>query len=124
VLEANLSDKPSGCINIKKVALSSAVIGEKAVFTDDSILSDLSVMTATIEKLKLDEVTAIYSSDVNNNYIVYDGRLTIKIGSTDSIEDKIYSALTVIEKLNESNPDAVGEITSNGGKQIYFTEKN
>jgi hypothetical protein len=55
--------------------------------------------------------------------MVYDGRITYKFGTTENLENKIYSALTATEKLNESNPNAKGEMTVTDVKQIYFTEK-
>ncbi|MBR6391650.1 MAG: hypothetical protein IKS12_00030, partial [Eubacterium sp.] len=68
-------------------------------------------------------VSAVYSSDINNNFIVYDSRITIKLGTLDNLENKIYSALTAIEKLNESNPQAEGVLTVTDNKQVYFSEK-
>ena len=77
----------------------------------------------TVTSLKLKEVTAIYSESLVNNYVVYDNRITIKLGETKDIEDKLFTALTAIEKLNDTAPDAEGTLTATNSKQIYFTEK-
>ena len=77
----------------------------------------------TVNDLKLKKITAIYSESLVSNYIVYDNRITIKLGETNGIKDKIFTALTAIEKLNDSNPDAEGTLTATNDKQIYFTEK-
>jgi cell division protein FtsQ len=124
VLETNSTKKPEGSIVIKKLTLTSANVGKTAGFEKEQIQKDLSAMTAQIKSMSLqDEITSIYSVDINNNYMVYDGRIIYKFGTTENLENKIYSALTATEKLNESNPNAKGEMTVTDVKQIYFTEK-
>lgn len=122
VLEVNVKKKPNNSVAINGVAIKKANLGETVEFTNKKLMNDLTALTNTITDLQLNEVTAITSSNVNNNYLEYDGRIRIKIGSTDDIENKVYSALSAIEKLQEGDPDAVGELTSMGGKQVYFTE--
>lgn len=72
--------------------------------------------------MSLDKITELYSTGVGNNYIVYDGRITIKLGKLDGAEDKLYAALTALDKLNTTSPNAHGEINAFSDKQIYFTE--
>lgn len=123
VLELNVKKKPDGAVTVTKLKPKSASIGKPVEFEKEQKGNDLLAMTALIDKLKLDEITAIYSVDINNNYMIYEGRITFKLGTTENLESKVYSALTAVNKLNESDPSAKGTITSNGGKQIYFTEK-
>lgn len=122
VLEANIKKKPKNCIEIKKAALDISVVGEKGKFTDDKLEKNIIKLANSIKEYKLDEITAIYSEGSVSNYIVYDNRIIIKLGDTSDLENKIYSALTAINKLNDSNPSAEGIMTSTGGKQVYFTE--
>ncbi len=122
VLEANIKSKPEKSVQIKKIALSSAVAGEKAKFTNEKLEPNIKELISAVQQYKLTEITAVYSEGLTSNYLVYDKRLTIKLGEADDLENKIFSALTAIEKLNESNPSAEGIITSTGGKQVYFTE--
>lgn len=122
VLEVNVKKKPKKAIAISGVAIKSAVPGERVEFTNKKLMTDLTIMTNTIVDMQLKEITEISSKDVNNNYLVYDGRIRIKIGPTADIENKMYSALSAIDKLKDSSPDAAGELTSMGGKQVYFTE--
>ena len=110
-------------ISINRVKLKSAIAGQKAEFTESEIQENITVLTKAVSDLKLDKVSAVYSSDINNNFIVYDSRITIKLGTLDNLENKIYSALTAIEKLNESNPQAEGVLTVTDNKQVYFSEK-
>ena len=123
VVEKGVKKKPKKAILIKKSALASSVIGKEAEFTNKKTSESLRLMIDEMKKLELKKVTELYSADINNNYYVYASRITIKLGSTDDIEEKIYSALAAIEKLEEQNPLIEGELTVGTDKQVYFTEK-
>lgn len=122
VLESASAKKPKNAVDIKKATVSNAVEGNTAEFTDKQVSKDLLALTDAINKLELTEATAIYSDDINNNFIVYENRIVFKLGSCDDLENKLYSALAAVEKLNETNPQAEGEMTVTGDKQVYFTE--
>lgn len=124
ILEMNTTKRPKDSILVTKLSFSEMTPGKKAVLSNDKIENDLLTMMDAINRLGLDkEITSIYSSDINNNYMIYDGRITFKLGTTDNIDDKLYSALTATEKLNESNSNVEGEMAITDGKQVYFTEK-
>lgn len=121
VLEANVAAEPKDCIEIKKLAPSNVVAGE-VIKTDDKSYDDLLALMQIIEKLKLeDDITEIYSNDINNNFMVYKGRITFKLGSTADLEDKVYKALSVVEKINDSDPNAKGTVTVTADNKSYFT---
>lgn len=122
VLETSVTKKPKNAIDIKKATVTNPVAGSRAEFNDEQMSQDLLSLTESISKLDLSETTSIYSDDINNNFIVYDNRIVFKLGSCDDLENKLYSALAAVEKLNETNPQAEGEMTVTGDKQIYFTE--
>lgn len=123
ILEVNVKEPAEKGIELKKIAFSDVSPGKTAKLKNEELLSDLQVMMQTVTSLKLKEVTAIYSESLVNNYVVYDNRITIKLGETKDIEDKLFTALTAIEKLNDTAPDAEGTLTATNSKQIYFTEK-
>ena len=123
VIEARTEKAPKKGVEIRKAAVKNAVNGETVEFTDAKVAKNLTKLNNTLKKIEMEKVTAIYSQDINNNFVVYDGRITIKIGSLDNAEDKLYAALSAIDKLSESNPQAEGELTATSVKQIYFTEK-
>ncbi len=123
VLEKSSRKCPPGSIRIKKAALKTAVAGEKAEFSRKHTNKCIPSIINVIKDMSLDEATSIYSDGSDSNYVVYDGRITIKLGSVSGMEDKLYAALTAIEKLNSTNPTVKGEIASYGDKQVYFTEK-
>lgn len=123
VLKLNAETKPeANAIEIKKIALSDCTEGYAANLTDSNSLDTIKEMMQLVDELKLTEITSIYSEGTSENYFVYEDRITIKIGSMKDAEDKMYSALASIDKLNTSNPEANGLLTSTGGKQVYFTE--
>lgn len=122
-VDVNVSEPTQNGIEIKKIAVSQSVLGQKAEFTDENIADNVKELMTVVNNLKLDEVTAIYSEGNLSNYLVYENRIIIKIGEINNAENKVYSALTAIEKLNEANPQAEGTMTSLGGKQVYFTEQ-
>ena len=122
MLEANIAAEPKDGIEIKKLAPSNAVAGEVIKPDDGKSYDDLLALMQIIEKLKLnDEITEIYSNDANNNFMVYKGRITFKLGSTTDLEDKVYKALSVVEKINDSDPNAKGTVTVTADKKSYFT---
>ena len=123
VLEANASKIPSGAVEIKKAQLVSKITGQTAEFENKKIKGNLASLASEITNLNIEKATSIYSEDINNNYIVYDNRITIKLGNLDNIDKKLYAALSAIEKLNETNPQAKGILTATNDKQVYFTAK-
>lgn len=123
VLELEAKEKPEGCVAIAKANVKSAVVGKQIVLDDEKVLDNLIKLTDAINRLKLDEITAISAVDVNTNSMIYEGRITIKLGTIDKLDDKLYSALTAIDTLNKSDPNEEGIITATNDKQIYFTEK-
>ena len=123
VLESRTEKAPKKGVEIRKAAIKNAVNGTPVEFTDKKVEKNLFKLSDTVKKIEMEKVTALYSQDINNNFIVFDGRITIKLGSLDNAEDKLYAALSAIDKLSESNPQAEGELTATSDKQIYFTEK-
>lgn len=123
VLECNTAKLPENSILIDKLTLLSATPGQIAEIEKEQQNKDLLAICECIDKLKLDKITQISSYQVNSNTMMYDDRITIRLGTTEEIEDKIYASLTAIEKLNETNPGAHGDLTVLDDKQVYFTEK-
>lgn len=123
ILEVDVKSPPKNGIEVKKTAFKNVVPGKTAKVTNQDLVSDLQILMQTVTDLKLEKVTALYSDSMVSNYIVYDNRIIVKLGETKDIQDKIFTALTAIDKLNESNPGAEGTLTATNSKQIYFTEK-
>lgn len=123
VLETNTAKLPKGAIKIEKLSVISANPGQKLEIEKEQQIKDITNITAAISKLKLDKITAVSSYDISSNTMTYENRIVIRFGTTENLEDKIYASLTAIEKLNETNPGAKGDLTVLDDKQVYFTEK-
>ena len=76
-------------IEIKKIAVSQSVLGQKAEFTYENIADNVKELMTVVNNLKLDEVTAIYSEGNLSNYLVYENRIIIKIGEINNAENKV-----------------------------------
>lgn len=120
VLE-DAAEKSSG-INISKAEIKSAVLGKTIEFKDENVGKCLSDMAKVIRDNKFTEITSIYSNNINDNYAVYDNRITFKLGSCKDIENKIFKGMASCEKLDETSPNVTGTMDISGGKSIYFTE--
>lgn len=123
ILEADVKSAPKKGIEVKKIAFENVVPGKTATITNKDLIPDIEELMQCVADLQLKKITAVYSDSLVSNYIVYDNRITVKLGETKDIKDKVFTALAAIEKLNESNPGAEGTLTATNSKQIYFTEK-
>lgn len=121
VLE-NSAKKSTGTI-ISKSKILKAEPGMIIEFENEDIASCLKQLAECIKANNFKEITAIYSNSINDNYVVYDGRITFKLGDCQELEKKIYQGLAACEKLDRSSPNTKGEMNITGDKQIYFTEK-
>lgn len=110
-------------IFISQAAIKSSIAGQKIEFEDENTGECLEKLAAVITDNHIDEITAIYSNNISDNYVVYDNRINFKLGSCDNVESKIWQGLASCEKLNETSPNVSGTMTINSGKQIYFTEE-
>lgn len=119
----DLDAKEAKGIAITKAKIKSAEEGSKIVFKDEKAAKSLESIAEVIKTNNFTEITGIYSNNISDNYVVYDKRITFKLGTAQDAENKIYQGIAACEKLNQSNPNAKGEMNITGGKQIYFTEK-
>lgn len=117
------ASKKSYGITISKAEIKSSVLGKTIQFKDDNVGKCLSEMAQVIKNNKFTEITSIYSNNLNDNYVVYDNRITFKLGSCNNIENKIYQGMASCEKLDETSPNVTGTLDISGGKSMYFTEE-
>ncbi|MDD6728342.1 MAG: FtsQ-type POTRA domain-containing protein [Eubacteriales bacterium] len=122
VLELN-AEKAQG-IRISKAEIKTAVAGTKIEFKNTDVGECLETLALAVKENDFDEITSIYSNNISDNYVVYDGRIKFKLGNCDDVQKKIYQGLAACEQLNESSPNVKGTMTISGDKSIYFTEEN
>ncbi|MGN0521335.1 MAG: cell division protein FtsQ/DivIB [Eubacterium sp.] len=121
VLEKS-AEKSSG-IKISKASIKTANPGYTIEFEDADVGECLNKLATSVKENNFTEITSIYSNNISDNYVVYDGRIKFKLGNCDNLDNKIYKGLAACEKLNSSSPNAKGTMTIDGGKSIYFTEE-
>ena len=113
---------PSGII-IKPTDVKTAKPGYKIKFKNEDVGSCIEQLATCVKNNNYTEITTIYSKNISDNYVVYDNRITFKLGNCDNLDNKILKGLAACDKLNESNPNATGVMTITSDKSIYFTEK-
>ncbi|MCR5208236.1 MAG: FtsQ-type POTRA domain-containing protein [Eubacterium sp.] len=121
VLEINAKKKKKAVL-IKNAVLKGAVVGLPAEFKDDTVKNNLKEIINKLSEMKINNVTAIYSNDINNNFVVFESRITVKLGTIDNLEHKLDMALSAMSKLSKSNPQAEGTLTITNNKRVYFSE--
>ncbi len=121
VLEVSAAEQPAGSVLITDAAIKSAEPGSRLEFDDDTISDCLIKITDAIKATEMKSATAISCKDINNNYIIYDGRITFELGSCDDLEIKIKRGVLICDEMNETNPSIKGKINLKSGKQSYFT---
>ena len=115
--------KKSAGIRVKQADIKKAKAGTVIQFKNKKTAECLMTLGNTVKSEKFSEITAIYSNGLSDNYVVYDNRITFKLGNCDNLEKKLYQGFAACDKLNQSNPNAKGEMNITGDKQLYFTEK-
>ena len=123
VLYTSAETSPQDAVIITNAAITAAVVGTRMELGDEKVMENLLTLADAINRLELDKITSISSIDINNNYMIYENRITYKLGTLDNLDNKIYSALAATEELNESNPQVEGVMTLTNDKQVYFTEE-
>lgn len=121
VLDNAYTAGTEGLTEIRNTAFISNENGSVIEFENAESADGLGQLSEIITKLNITEITAISSDGKNNNYIVYENRIILNLGSFDDVENKIYRGIAGCEKLNESDPNARGTMVLSTGKQFYFT---
>lgn len=114
--------KPKESILIQKANLKSAKVGQTAQFANKNVATSLTRLAQAIRDYQFTEATAICSEGLNNNSIVYDGRIVFKLGTCEQLEKKIHQGLAACAQLDQDNPSVKGTLRLTGEKQYYFTE--
>lgn len=123
VLELNAAEKPEGAIMLTETALIGGAPGNVLEFEEEETEECIKSLIEAIRAVNMTEATSITSIDKNNNYIVYNDRITFKLGSCNNLESKLNRGLAVCEELNEHNDSIRGTINLTVDKQYYFSEE-
>lgn len=123
VLENSAAENSTGTVMITNAKVADANNGYEISFENAQIADCLVKLAEGIKDVSMSEATAMYSNGLNDNYIVYEGRIIFKLGSCDDLENKLYRGLASCEELSKSNDKVKGTLNLSAGKQSYFTEE-
>ena len=84
---------------INKTDIKSAVAGHKIEFKNSDVGTCLERLAKSIKDNNFTEITAIYSKNISENYVVYDNRITFKLGNSKDLDSKIMKGLTAINLM-------------------------
>lgn len=116
------AQKSSGIV-ISKADIKKSSPGYTIEFKNSDTGKCLQSLAECIKNNNYTEITAIYSNNISDNRVIYDGRITFKLGTAKNLDSKILKGLAACDKLNTSNPNAVGTMNISDGKTVYFTEE-
>ncbi len=105
---------------IQGVTVSTAVLGETVEFSDDVPFSFVKEIGDAMQAAGLDKITTLNLIDVDYIQALYDGRLTIIIGTVDNLDKKLALTAKVIERENEIDPGQYGTIDLTIDDKLYF----
>lgn len=95
---------------VQGITLTASTPGEKAQASDASAFELVFNLKNQLENAGIKNVTSIDITSVYDIKIVYEGRLTLQLGDTGSIERKLALGAKVIERENQIDPMQYGEI--------------
>ncbi len=125
VLESGLEFAPEGITLINVGEISEQTIGFTLVTANEKVFSKLMLVEEALAESNLSNITSIDLSDIYNIKLIYEGRITLELGETDSgnITKKLSLGKAAIETQNEENPEYRGSINLTvDGKGYWGTE--
>lgn len=123
VLELTAAEKPDSAIMLSETSHTGGLPGNALEFEDEEIAECVKSLVEAIKAVNMTEATSITCKDKNDNYIVYDDRITFKLGNCNNLEAKINRGLAVCDELNDHNDSIRGTVNLSVDKQSYFTEE-
>ena len=94
-----VSDKlPQNCALIRGITLKSARPGSTAEFSNSSLLSALQAVESAAKRNGLTQITGMDFSSLSKILVSYDGRITMNLGTSSSLDYKLRYAKELFDK--------------------------
>ena len=123
MLEA-VSSVPQGTIPVECSGIATYELGKTLNFSskvgEDPSKTVLTEIYASAENEELKNISVINISDLNAVYLIYDGRILIRLGDTGSISNKISLAKKSIDEENKLSPAQYGVLDLSISKKAVF----
>ncbi len=125
VLEKDLEMVGENIVLANLGKISSAEVGQTIVLKNKKALTKFNDVLTTCEKVGIQEVTMINLSNIYNIKLVYQGRITLELGETDSenLESKLAFGKKAIEIQDEENDLYRGTINLTVDGKGYWSEE-
>lgn len=125
VLEKDLETVGENIILANLGEISSAELGEIVTLKDKKVLSKLHDVLTECNNVGLEDISMVDLSDIYNIKIVYQGRITLELGETDSdnLGSKLALGKAALEKQNEENNLYRGTINLTVDGKGYWSEE-
>ena len=110
-----------GIIIIDSSPVISAVPGETVEFQDNDDLGIIKNVLTLLESNELSGITSIDVSNHSNIKLVYKERVTVLLGLSSSVNDKMDFVKAALTRLDSDNPDFTGSIDFTIDKKAYLS---
>ena len=125
VLEKDLEMVGENIILANLGEIESINLGETVVLKEEKVFAKMNDVLAECDRIGLKDVSMIDISDIYNIKIVYQGRITLELGETDSenLGSKLALGKAAIEKQDEENNLYRGTINLTVDGKGYWSEE-
>lgn len=125
VLEKDLETVGENIILLNLGEIESAELGETVVLKEEKVFTKLQDVLAECNQIGLHDISLMDISDIYNIKIVYQGRITLELGETDSenLSSKLALGKAAIEKQDEENNLYRGTINLTVDGKGYWSEE-
>lgn len=106
---------------IDGVTVSKCTDGAMLKLNDEKKQEALLSLLEAVDESGIKLLTDIKITDISNIKLIYDGRITIKVGDTSDIVNKLKRAAAAIEKENEMSLTTVGVLNVKTAPNSYFS---
>ena len=125
VLEKDLETVGENIILANLGEIESAELGETVVLKEEKVLTKLQQVLAECKKVGINDISLMDLSDIYNIKLVYQGRITLVLGETDSenLNSKLALGKAALDKQNEENSLYRGTINLTVDGKGYWSEE-
>lgn len=125
VLEKDLETVGENIILANLGEIESAELGETVVLKEEKVLTKLQQVLAECKKVGINDISLMDLSDIYNIKLVYQGRITLILGETDSenLNSKLALGKAALDKQNEENNLYRGTINLTVDGKGYWSEE-
>ena len=106
---------------IEGVTVTQSADGEILKLNDEKKQEALLSLLDAVDKSGIKLLTDIKITDISNIKLIYDGRITIKVGDTGDIVNKLKRAAAAIEKEDEMSLTTIGVLNVKTAPNSYFS---